>query len=379
MQKILINDISFIERSNRVPIISKIRYWQSKGKTISIITTSLGAKVYQSQLAGIEVLMIPTFGLTKNRIQLIFEYMLRNGWVLLKLSSRIKSYDWIYSISAVADNLVIPFVLKLLGRRFRWSVVLDNIVTFEKEQNSHIRFLAFVFFKLSLIFVKKADVVFVISKDLGKFLINNGVSKNRILVTGNAVESELIRKAKHPEKHNYDAIYVGRINEVKGAYDLLDLVHILTVKYPKFTLAIAGAYDAGVKNQFLQEIAKLNLSNNIILKGYVAGLEKFELIKSSKVFISLSHYESFGVAVLEAVCCDIPTVVYALPVYGELYKSNEVQMVPYKDIKLVAAVVTEILESPEKFTVGKETKDGWLNKFSWEMFAQQEWDKINEV
>lgn len=379
MQETLINDVSFIDGSNRVPIISKIKCWQKNGAKITIMTTASGAKVYQSQLDDVKVLLIPTFNLVQNRIVLILEYLLRNAWALVRFGPTIKSYNLVYSISAVADNLIFPFALKLLGQRFIWSVVMDNKVTFQKERNVHVRFLAFIFFKFSTLFVKRADAVFVVNKELKEFLTGAGISVDKILVTGNAVETDTIRSVERPNKYSYDAVYVGRINEAKGAYDLLNLVLAMKTKYPNFKLAVAGPYDAGVKDQYLHRIAELKLCDNIILRGYVSGSEKFGLIKSSKVFISLSHSESFGVAVLEAVCCGTPTVVYDLPIYRELYTNKEVQMILYKDESAATALVTDVLESPEKYTLSEKTKEGWLNKFSWEVFAQEEWNKINEV
>ena len=72
----------------------------------------------------------------------------------------------------------------------------------------------------------------------------------------------------------------------------------------------------------------MHLINNVLFLGYRKGLEKFNIITSSKCFwfLSVSESESFGIALLEAVCLGLPALVYDLDPFKKIYKNNEVFM-----------------------------------------------------
>jgi glycosyltransferase involved in cell wall biosynthesis len=216
----------------------------------------------------------------------------------------------------------------------------------------------------------KADKIFVISKELKKYLIKKHFDPSKLIVTGNGIEINLIKKSKKEKKYNFDALFIGRINESKGIFDMLDVVIKIKQVYPKFKLAIMGNGNKKVKNKLNIKIKKLNLKNNIILLGTVTGLKKFSIIKSSKIFIFLSKNESFGIALLEAVSSGLPAFVYNLPTYKNIYKNNEINIFKKGDIDSISNAILNTFEN-KKF----ENKNGkkLLNKYNWEKIANIEY------
>jgi glycosyltransferase involved in cell wall biosynthesis len=65
----------------------------------------------------------------------------------------------------------------------------------------------------------------------------------------------------------------------------------------------------------------LGLSENVTFSGLVSEEEKFRLLKSSRVFVMPSRYESWGIVVGEAIVSGIPVVAYRLdccpPIFGD--------------------------------------------------------------
>ena len=110
--------------------------------------------------------------------------------------------------------------------------------------------------------------------------------------------------------------------------------------------------------------------------GYLEGLEKFNILKSSKCFLFLSESESFGQSLLEAISCGIPAIAYDLQAYKEIYLNNEVFIVKKNDVKAAAEKILEIFRE-KKFenTAGKLL----ANKFGWEKFARKEFEAMIEV
>ena len=110
--------------------------------------------------------------------------------------------------------------------------------------------------------------------------------------------------------------------------------------------------------------------------GYKTGLEKFNIFKSSKCFLFLSESESFGIALLEAVCCGLPAFVYNLSPYKHIYKNNEVIISKKHDYKSVAEKVIQLFEN-KNF----ENKKGKLlvNKYSWDKIAKIELSSLRAL
>ncbi|MEI8067723.1 MAG: glycosyltransferase [Candidatus Shapirobacteria bacterium] len=312
------------------------------------------------------------------KLKFMIYSLFKNFQAIFKIFKYRNNYDVIYSPSSLLDFAIMPFFLKIYNPKIIWTTVFDNIVPITDPGNKIIRLLAWFLFKISLFFIKKADIIFVISQDLKQYLINHGFDKNKIVVTGNGLEIDLIKKAKKNNKYNFDALFIGRINETKGIFDMLDILNIIKKTYPKFKLAIMGDGDIVTKNKFLNKIKKLKLEKNIKLLGYISGIEKFNIIKSSKCFwfLSVSKSESFGIALMEAVTCGLYGFVYNLPVFKKIYKNNEVIFSPIHNKKSVAKQVLKLFKS-KKFNNQKGKK--LLEKYSWEKIISIENKAIKNI
>lgn len=332
--------------------------------------------LYQFNTTNKDIQNIPTFKLTKLNY---INFVLKRNILALKTIKNIKNkYDVIYSPSSVLDLIILPYFLKKHDKKIIWSTVFDNIVPFTDPGNKITRLLAWIFFQISLLMIKKADIIFVISNDLKDYLIKKNFNPNKIIVTGNGVETELILKAKKNNKYKIDALFIGRINETKGIFDMLQVLKKVTIKIPNFQLAIMGDGDTETKSKFLSQINKLNLKNNVQFLGYIVGQEKFNVIRSSKSFwfLSVSQSESFGIALMEAVTSGIYGFVYNMPVFKKIYKNHEVFFSPKHNTISVANKVISLFKS-KKFL--NENGQKLLEKYSWENIIDIENKAINQT
>jgi len=74
-----------------------------------------------------------------------------------------------------------------------------------------------------------------------------------------------------------------------------------------------------------QEIARdmENAPENVIFAGYVGREELREAYQGADVFAFLSHEETEGIVVLEALACGVPTVLRDIPVYQDWLRDGE--------------------------------------------------------
>ncbi len=369
MKRILVLDIGFRPGHNKTPVVSKIRAWRKAGCEITLLCTSEGQAFYRHHFPDIGCITVRRIANPSNKCGLIFEFLYRNLCALLLIPRLKHRFDTVYSISSVLDLLMIPYVLTFFDRSIRWCVVFDNVVTLDRVGNRFINWLAFLFFKISLVLLRKADVVFTITEDLRRALLKKGFSERRLILTGNAVETDLIRQAQRKAAYRIDALFLGRIEATKGIYDLLGVLEIVKKTYPDFQLALVGSGDQVSEEKFKMEVRRRDLMNNVQLFGFKSGVEKYEIIKSSKFFLFLSPRESYGVALLEAVCCGLKAVVYDLDAYKGIYKNNEVTMVPRNDLQRAAAEVLRLIGDAD---FNNENGRLLLERSSWDVIAAKE-------
>jgi glycosyltransferase involved in cell wall biosynthesis len=376
--KMLINGLT-LENGNIIPLLLKIKYWQSK----NCIVTIFGNNYLKEKIENLGIIKHYEFvGLKnikkiRNKYQFITEGLKRNI-ISFKYINYFKKYDVIYSISSVLDLTLLPWILKNFNKKIKWVTVFDNIVPITDPGNKFIRFLAWIFFQISIFLIKKADIIFVSTPELFEYLKNRKFNIKKLVLTGFAVENDLIKKASSDKKYNIDALFVGRINETKGIYDMLNVLAIIRKKYPNFQLAFMGNGDEVTETQFRNKISEMNLKKNIQFLGFKSGIEKFKIIKSSKTFwfLSKSESESFGIALLEAVCCGLPAFVYDLIPFRNIYKNNEVITGKIGDYQAIAKKVIELFDNEDFVNVKGILL---LDKYSWDNIAEKELSSFKNI
>lgn len=300
----------------------------------------------------------------------------RNFRAIRSIRTLLRSnFDIVYSPSSVLDLVILPFLLKLFSKKIVWATVFDNIVPFTDPGNKFIRFLAWIFFQISILFIKKADIIFVSRPELMEYLIKRKFNKQFLVSTGFAIENDLIKQAHADDKYIIDALFVGRINETKGIYDMLKILELVKQKYDNFQFAIMGQGDKKTEAQFKKKINERHLENNVQFLGFKTGLEKFNIIKSAKCFwfFSKSESESFGIALLEAVCSAKPAFSYDLEPFKNIYKNNEVFMFKKGDYQSAAAKVVDVFDNQE---FNNQNGPLLLEKYSWDAIAKIEFNSF---
>ncbi|MCX6762349.1 MAG: glycosyltransferase, partial [Candidatus Moranbacteria bacterium] len=316
MKKVLVNIVTLQHDKILPPWLRIFKVFQSHGCEVFINTGYFVKKlgpienVYEFEWLTGEKNKILSKDKTSTKFGFLFHSLKRN-YITLKNIQKIlgvEHFDVVYAPSSVLDFTILPFYLKITGKKIKWATTLANIVPFTDPGNRFTRFLAWFFFRISICMIRKADIVFASTPEIMGWLIRKRFDKRKLVPTSFGIESDLIKKAKIDERYKFDALFVGRINETKGIYDMLKVLNIVRKSYPNFQLAIVGEGDEKTEARFKEKIKNFDLGNNIQFLGYKNGMEKYNIIKSAKCFwfLSVSKSESFGVALLEAVCSGIP-------------------------------------------------------------------------
>lgn len=103
----------------------------------------------------------------------------------------------------------------------------------------------------------------------------------------------------------YTALFLGRLGQRKGVFDLLKAAQLLAKDFPSFKLILGGD---GEESECRKIAAEYGIQDNVEFAGWVSGTAKENLLITSTVYILPSYNEGFPMGVLEAMSAKIPVI-----------------------------------------------------------------------
>jgi glycosyltransferase involved in cell wall biosynthesis len=219
--------------------------------------------------------------------------------------------------------------------------------------------------------LERADCVTTVSKALVNELHGlRGIDPASIKVLGNGVDAEAFepRKAKPNEKI---VLYTGRLAYNKGLVELVEAARHVLRKYPEVSFVLTGR--GPIESELRGMIAKMNMSNNFRLVGFVERARLIELYQNATVYVFPSYYEGLPTSVLEAMACGTPVVASAIDGIPEVVIDGKNGfIVPVKNPKAIASVIVRLLEDEElRERIGQAARQTIQEHFTWEEVANR--------
>lgn len=172
---------------------------------------------------------------------------------------------------------------------------------------------AFIFYKLFRMF-KNIDYYFVLTDFQRQKIKELGIPSHKIILKPNSI-SLAVMDNQHIQKIKQNYIYVGRLEESKGIFELLDTWRSLD---DKLVLTVVG--DSPDSDEILNKYA----SKNIIFKGKCTREETLSLISQSKYLIQPALlYETFGLTIIEAMSFGVPVIGFDIGTRRDFIKNRE--------------------------------------------------------
>lgn len=194
--------------------------------------------------------------------------------------------------------------------------------------------------KLSLFLIRRADTILVVNEEVRSDLIEMGIDPTKIYISGNGLDYNYIATIKPADNTRYEGCFCGSLRKNKGIYDLIKIWKLVTHRYPNSRLVIVG--DGPEYSSLLNKMKEMNLAKSIKLMRFISEGDKFQIMKSSKVFIFPSYEEGWGIAVAEAIACGLDVVLYDIGSYKSFDKY--VYMVEKANASKMAEIVIALIE-----------------------------------
>lgn len=264
---------------------------------------------------------------------------------------------------AVHINTVFPdsVIAALIAKMFRKTVIYYGHSTMEDFKHSFKGsdlfaplFRAWIKFCYSL-----GDVIITPTEYSKKLLMNYGIKKP-IVALSNGIDTSLYVSDKDKRnifrrKYNLSSdtkvvMSVGHYIERKGILEFIEMAE----KMPEVQFFWFGYTNPKLIPAKIKKAISL-APENIKFPGYVSPEELKTAYQGSDLFCFMSHEETEGIVVLEALACEIPVLVRDIPVYDGWLK-NGVNVYKADDTKDFISAAKKILsgELPELSAKGRE-------------------------
>ncbi|HOX96091.1 MAG TPA: glycosyltransferase [Candidatus Woesebacteria bacterium] len=339
-----------------------------------IITNKDGRNLDETYKIKFKYIITPTIF---DRFGAGISYLLRTAYVLFHLPN--KNIDVVYSNSDFFPDVIPAFVLKLLRPKIKWVQCVFHIYQDWRVRpgNKIINLMAQLSQRISLMLIRKANIVININKATGVALCDSGIDSQKIFINPVGIDYERIQEVKKIKNQVWDAIYLGRINPSKGVFDLPEIWKTVIDTIPNAKLAIIGGGDINNINKLKDTIEKYNIKKNIKFFGYLRNEDIYPTLKSAKIFVFPSHEEGFGIVIAEAMACGLPVISWDLPVYKEVFEGKNIS-IPLGNTKKFSATVIEYLNSKrDRVRIGRQGAN-FIKKYSWEDIAKTELNLIEK-
>jgi glycosyltransferase involved in cell wall biosynthesis len=293
------------------------------------------------------------------------------------------NFDFVYS---TCEHLydVLP-ALKIRKRNVKWVATVHFVPPSPLTRVKAGWLNAFLYYLNHMlgaqIIRSRADLVFAVSqRTVLDYVHKLKFDQNKVATVPGGIDYDLIRTiANSYHEMQYDAIYMKRLQPMKGVFDVIKIWRLVVIANPTAKLLIVGDGPVEVVKQMHYMITKFGLTGNIEIRGPVYDVkEKISLLAESKLFLLPSYEENWAIVIGEALTAGLPVIVYDLPEIRSLW-GEHVIWTPKGDVRSFAEEVVKLLSSHQYYQINAGKGINFTKQFDWDKIAQKELELCTQL
>ncbi len=241
--------------------------------------------------------------------------------------------------------------------------------------------------------VRRADRVVAPSSEIRSALLRIGVEPGRIRFIPYGIEVERYHPVAAAEKARLRralalpaegllVTFTGRLARSKGLLTLVRAWDELVRARPGLHLVIVGSaggtFDA-CEEELRTYVRERGLQDGVTLTGEVENVHEY--LQASDLFVFPSEYESFGLAIVEALACGLPAVLTRVGVAAEHVVDGESGvLVDPGDADGLRQGLAWLLDHPQRWAaMGEAARRGIAAKYGLAVVTRMHLDVLAEV
>lgn len=175
------------------------------------------------------------------------------------------------------------------------------------------------------------------------------------------------------KEDKFRILYVGKIEERRNVYFLIEVFRRLCLKYPDVQLMLIGDGEKKYRDNFLNSIKGEIEKGKIIYRKKVTQEELPEIYQSSDLFLFTSNYEIFGMVLLEAMYFGLPVISTLNGGASTLIKEGKNgYIIDEFDVEKWSEKIAELIDDRERRqSMGQYACETIKSGFTWDKLAEK--------
>lgn len=190
--------------------------------------------------------------------------------------------------------------------------------------------------------LEKASCITVLSSQWQSWMSGIVRNPNIVRIFNPIIRTNKVLSASH---NSSKVLFLGRLGQRKGIFDLLEAVARLGPDFPELELLCGGDGDADAVSRRTEA---LGIQDRVRLLGWVRGPEKEALLASAGIFVLPSYHEGLPMSILEAMAAGLPVVstrVGGIP--DAITSGKEGFLIEAGDVDALEAALRRLLANPD--------------------------------
>lgn len=292
--------------------------------------------------------------------------------------------DLVYTDSDGLWDVLPALIYRFFHPRARWVAMNHHLVIYRRENLTSLCFSIsnIVLQRVGYFFIRRfADAGFVLDTDAGdeiNTVLRRGKRKLPIWSVKDGVEIESIQAVSNPPIR-YEACYFGGFRLGKGMDEIVPMWQKVCRRLPEAKLILIGGMLDKFRNYLNSEISGAGLEKNILITGYVPEKEDaIRMVKESRIFISLSHEEGWGIAIMECLAAGLPGVLWDLPIFRRIIKKGVIKVKRF-GLDSFAEEVISLLQDQSRYDLLRNETESSVSSYDWKAVAEEDYRFFQEI
>ncbi|MCH8532902.1 MAG: glycosyltransferase [Saccharospirillum sp.] len=153
-------------------------------------------------------------------------------------------------------------------------------------------------------------------------------------------------KEQNPAHFNFLAVCY--FSERKGLDTLISAFAVVANLHPTARLTLSG--DGDVRSKLEQQVADLGLTEKVRFTGLLSREQVLSEMQNCHCYVLSSHYETFGVVLIEALALGKPVVATRCEGPEDIVDDSNGILVPVGDVQAMSEAMVSMIQDHERFS-----------------------------
>ncbi|PAK35682.1 hypothetical protein CHI04_06795 [Bacillus safensis] len=199
---------------------------------------------------------------------------------------------------------------------------------------------------------QKVDAVFFITEEQKKDVEKQFGHQNIFFLTPHTLDRSSHQAQDHYIADPHKVLMMARLTKIKNVKDAIRSFQFVIKEVPSARLEIFGS--GPQEKQLKQEIKRLNLEQNVFLKGFTQNPDAE--FRTARMSISTSVFEGCPLSIMESIVNNCPVITYNYDYGASTLVKNNLNgfVVEQYEVKQLANKIIELLKNDEQYQIFSE-------------------------